>query len=807
MMSDRRSLTRRRFVTETGTMIGAIAAGWRPGRSLAATDARPHADMARLRQDVVHAPPRVALHRAEVFTRVFQRAEDQPWMVRKALALREYFETVPLFIREHDGLAGSISELPGAMPVMVELAIGENDIYLSERPDRRGYLQGQVPESIRDYWKNRNLWGHYRGEILGQPPVATHDALPAACPHYKLLSNQGHLSPSFEALLRDGLDGLLARVRARRQNAADPLQLEFLTAAEQTLEGLAAWTHRYGEFLAAHAARCGDAERAAELREMARICEHVAHYPPQSFREALQLVWLAYQAIHIEGHGYSCTPDRLDQLLWPWYQADRRTGRLDDATVVRLVENFVLKMYDNTYWGSEHHLTQGFVVGGSTPDGRDLTNPLSRLMLEGATNLRLPEPLIWLRYHPRIDQDLFDYALTRLVDSTCFPMLWNDPIVAAGLIELGIARDDAFNYVPVGCNELAIPGRMYFNPGANVNYLTALEAALTGGRGYRGQWQWRDIAPPVAELTSFDRFAEAVGAYMRAEIGQSYDREMQLLQAQMQRGQTPLTSCFFDGCVEQARDLTQGTEYNILSCGGIAFANAVDCFAAIREVVFRQRAASLEELAHACAENFQGQERLRAKLLAAPKQGNDDPRLDDLIRLTERLRDEPMWEICSDPRDGSKFGNSHVVRSGAVTMGRHTPATPDGRLAGTPVANSVAVSAGCERGGPTATLNSVRKLNAVRSWQCAYQVNIRFHSGMLVDDVQRAKLRALLTAYFAGGGQQLQINVVSTETLRAAQQDPDQFRDLVVRVAGFSEFFVNLTPDMQEEIIARTEHR
>jgi formate C-acetyltransferase len=164
-----------------------------------------------------------------------------------------------------------------------------------------------------------------------------------------------------------------------------------------------------------------------------------------------------------------------------------------------------------------------------------------------------------------------------------------------------------------------------------------------------------------------------------------------------------------------------------------------------------------------------------------------------------------MREICREPR-GGRFGNSHVVRSSAVTMGRATPATPDGRLAGTPVANSVAVSAGCELNGPTATLNSVCKLDAAKSWQCAYQVNIRFHAGMVADDARREKLRAMLNVYFRQGGQELQINVVDSAAMRAAQKNPEEYRDLVVRVAGFSEFFVNLTPEMQNEIIARTEH-
>jgi formate C-acetyltransferase len=785
------SITRREFLATTGAVgVSSLLAR----RALASKPLSKDANMLTLRRAMMDSPVAVALHRAKVFTKVFQQHEAEPWIVRKAMALREYFETVPLYLREHDGIAGSISETPGAMPLFVELGIAENNIYTGERPDREAYLKGQVPQDILDYWANRNMWGLFRTQVVGLPPVKNHDELKQN-PGYKFISNQGHLCPSYSELLRVGIGGLQSKVAARRQGENDPAKLAFLTAADHTLAGLSAWVQRYGKFLAKEG-----------KPEMARICAKIATQPPETFREALQLVWLAYQAIHIEGHGYSCTPDRLDQLLLPFYEADVKAGRLDDAAVVRLMENFTLKMADNTFWGPEHHLTQGFVTGGSTPDGRDQTNRLSWLMVEGATNMALPEPLIWIRWHPKMDQKFFDFCLTRLQRTTCFPMIWSDNAIPAALMELGVSREDAFDYVPVGCNELAVPGRCYYNPGANVNYLAAIEAALTSGKGHKGQWKWKNVAPAAAELKTFDQFAAAVGAYMRRQIEQSYGNEMKVLKAQMEWGVTPLTSCFFHGCIERARDMAQGTKYNILSCGGIGFANAVDCLAAVREVVFDKKQATLAEVATACAANFQGHERLRAKLRAATKHGNDDPRLDDIIALAERLRDDPMQAICRDPRDGSKFGNSHVVRSGAVKQGRVTPATPDGRLAGTPLASSMAASVGCERTGPTAVLNSVCKLNSKKSWQCGYQVNIRFHAGMIADAGQREKLRAMLNVYFQNGAQELQINVVDSATLRAAQKNPDQYRDLVVRVAGFSEFFVNLTPDMQEEIIARTEH-
>ncbi len=759
--------------------------------------------MLALRRDILDSPVAIGLERAEAFTRVWQANEGAPWIMLKAMGLREHLRTTPLYIRTHDKLAGSISETPGAMPVYAELGIGENGIYVGEYPHRRGHLREQVPQEMVDYWENRNLWGQYRtymrtvkGVTIPRTEVA----------QYKFISNQGHLSPSYAELLEVGLDDILARVRKRRQGETDCDSMELLAAAEQTLLGVSEWAERYSKLLADESGACTCAARKTELADMALICGRAAHEPPVTFHEAMQLIWLVHQAIHIEGHGYSNTPDRLDQLLYPYYLRDKEEGRLDDDQALTLCENFILKQRDNTFWGVEHNLTQGLCVGGSTPDGEDQSNELSWLFITAAGNMSVPEPLVWVRWHPNIDRDFFDHCLANLAGSTCFPLMMSDTAVPAMLMELGLSKEDAFNYVPAGCNEVAVPGMAYFNPGAHAGYLQALEAALTGGRGYDGKQSPMKGTPVPDASKTFDQFVEVIARYMRRGIQQSYNNGLTMLMAQMRWGQTPLTSCFFDGCIERGRDMIQGTKYNILSCGGTSFANMVDCLSAIREVVFEERQTALSDVAIACKANFKGHEDLRKKLLSAPKHGNDDPRVDDLIELVQRMRDEPVKEICRDPRDGTPFGNCHVVRSGAVRGGANTPATPDGRLAGTPLASSVAASCGAEKSGPTALLNSIVKLNPVKSWQCGYNVNMRFQRDMLADPANRAKVHAMLDSFFGRGGQEMQINCVDAEMLRTAQDDPDAYGDVVVRVAGFSEFFVNLTRDIQEDVIARTEH-
>jgi len=722
--------------------------------------------------------------------------------VSKARALREHLRTVTLFVRDHDLLAGSIAERPGAMPLNVELGIAECSIYVGENPERRGYLKGAVPPEIHEYWLDRNMWGRARALRRDETGVEQ-PWTPVA--GYKQTTNQGHLSPSYRELLAVGIGGILDRIRDRMSAAADPESLAFLAAAEDAMCGLSEWAERYGGCLREAAGRASGA-RARELARMGDNCAKVATLPPNTFHEAMQLVWLAQQAIHIEGHGYSCTPDRIDQILYPYYLADRKAGRLDDEEALALCANFILKQRDNTVWGVEHNLTQGLCLGGSTPAGEDLTNELSWMFITASGAMSVPEPLVWIRWHERMDPAFFDHCLKNLAGTTCFPLMMSDVAVPKMFMELGVSEEDAFEYVPVGCNEIGIPGKAYFNPNAGVGYLTALELAITGGRTYAGTRTPGDDEPVVGPDASFDDVVRIASYHMRRQVEGSYASGMKTLSMQMRWGHTPLTSCFFDGCIDRARDMVAATKYNILSCSGSSFANMVDCLAALREVVYEKRSATLGRVVEACRANFVGHEALRQELLDAPKHGNDEPVLRKLVTLVERMRDEPMKEICRDPRDGTRFGNTHVVRSGAVRRGKSVPATPDGRLAGQPLASSVASSYATERKGPTAVVNSILMLDPVKSWQSGYNVNMRFSQAALTDDENRGKVASLLNSYFRRGGQEMQINCVSSETLRAAQRNPDEYRDIVVRVAGFSAFFVDLQEDIQEEVISRTEH-
>jgi pyruvate-formate lyase len=777
-----------------------------------------------LRDEIVESPLEIALHRAQVFTRVWQEHEQAPRQIKKALALREYFNTVPLFLRKGDAVAGNICEIPGGHPLYPEIGIAENGIFVGENREYLGYLRGKVPREIHEYWLDRNLWGRYRAwmkEVEGVDTAWTEVG------QYKFISLQGHLSPSLSEILRIGVGGVLAKIQNRKEGETHPAKREFLTGAELTILGLSEWIGRYAALLREESEKDsgGDSERRQEIECMAADCARLVSEPPETFRQAMQLAWFAYQAVHVDGHGYSCTPDRIDQLLYPYLERDLEAGKIDESTAYRLCANFILKQKDNTFWGPLHNMTQGLVVSGSDPSGRDQTNTLSWLFIAASGVVSTPEPLVWVRWHPNIDTDFFDLCLENISGSTCFPLMMSDTAVPEMFMRMGTTKEDAYDYVAVGCNEIGIPGKCYFNPGASVGYLQALEMAMTGGRGY--DWDASDKneavgsgkrrlkptrrfeaipIPEPDEYRDFEQFAETVEAIIRKQVERSYEHGLKILHAQMEWGRSPLTSCFFDGCIENGHDMMLGTKYNIMTCGGTMFANMVDSMAAIRAVVFEQGAATPAEVARACEVNFEGFESLRQKLLNAPKHGNDDSSLDDLIERIQIMRDGPVKEICRDIRDGTPYGNSHVVRSSAVRTGRVTPATPDGRLAGRPLAGSVAASDGAEKTGPTALVNSLCRLNPAESWQCGYNVNMRLQKEMLTDPANRNKVAALLESFFSRGGQEMQINSVSAEELRDALENPEAHRDLVVRVAGFSEYFTRLDPDIQKEVISRQEH-
>jgi len=756
-----------------------------------------------LRQIILNAEDDVCLDRARIITESYKANSADSPVIKRAKGIRDVLCRMKQYILPGELIVGNLTSKPGAWVVFPEFGFEENRIVHNEHPELVGFFSSRIPDDLREFWSDKNLAAHYRAymrSVLGSE-AGTGGG-------WSVSSGLGHITIDYGRALRDGFDETANRIRKRRDEIQrdDPEGAEYLTAMLLCIEGAICYAERYADLVQAEAKDCPDHQRKKELLEIARICRHVAHNPATNFREACQLFWFVHQIMHIEGNGYSMSPGRFDQYMYPYFKADRERGRITDEEAIELLENLWLKFVANTVWGTKHNETQSLVLSGSDASGRDLTNELSYLCLKATADVRTYEPLVWVRWHKGIPQDFFDECLRMLADGLGFPIFLSDEVVPEMMMNLGVSREDAYEYVPIGCNELGITGKLWFRGTCGLGYLRALQLAMNGGRDWNTGKLCGAKTPPPSELRTFDDLLRALADQLRLQADNNFRNSQALLLMHQRYGQLPFTSAFMSGCIERARDLTIRSDYNVQCSGGNAFANLVDCVVALKTVVYEQRTASLEEVIEACKANFKGYEGLRKKLLAAPKFGNGDERADTIANMLSRLRNEVISHI-RDSRDGTPLAANHVVRSSSVPAGRQTPATPDGRLAGTPLANSIAAAQGTDRNGPTGLLNSVIALDAPRNWRGGYNVNLRLDPELLRHEESRRKVAAMLSSYFERGGQQLQINAISSDVLRDAQKHPERYSNLIVRVAGYSDYFVNLRRDVQEEIIARTEHR
>lgn len=754
----------------------------------------------RLRDDLLKAEDTLCLERARIFTRTYHENPADPPVIQRAKGIKNTLSEMTLYIRPGERIVGNLTSRPGGWALFPEFGIGDNAIIANERPDLATFVSDRAPKDLMEFWSDKSLTAHYnayRAAAGVQPMGASWDCGSAV----------GHIIADYALGLRMGFAALAEGVRARMKTiqADDAEGRACLRAMLLCLEGAMIYAGRYADLAAKESEACADPARREELRKVSTVCRKVATAPAESFHEACQLFWFIHQIMHIEGNGYSMSPGRFDQYMFPFYRKDLDEGRLTRDEAKELLECLWIKFVENSVWGVWHNETQSLVLSGTNVRGEDLTNDLSYLCIEVTREMRLHEPLVWVRWHERIDPKFLDLCLETIGDGVSFPLFLSDSVVPEMMMALGASREDAFEYGPIGCNELGIVGKMYFRGGCSLNYLWAFQLAMNGGRAWHNNQPAGPATPPPEGMKTFDDLVDAIGAHFRQQGEQSFRWGQELFRMHQLYGQLPFTSVFMSGCVDRARDLLVRTDYNVTCSGGIGFSNLVDCLAAIKKVVYEDKESTLREIVAACKADFKGHEALRRKLLAAPKYGNDDDRADGIANLLSRLRNEAIAHL-KDPRDGVPLAAGHVVRSGHIRAGKNTPATPDGRLSGKPLANSIGPAQGSDRSGPTALLRSVQKLDPIRNWRGGYNLNLRLDPKLLRSAEPRRKVADLLAAFFAHGGQELQINAVSSRTLRAAQKDPDAHRNLVVRVAGFSDLFVNLHPDIQEEIIARTEH-
>ena len=792
-----------------------------------------------LKESLLAVEPAICPERALLYTRAWQDSEGEPLMIRRALGFSKVLREMRLYIRPGDLIVGNQAGMPRAAPIFPEYAmrwvVEELDAF-AKRPIDRFAASDETKATLRElyrYWKGRT----YQDRVTALTRHSLPEEIAAAFDFRlsnlnqaisnlgRLSAGDGHIIANYERVIRLGLRALIgeARCRAAALDMARAESIEqrlFYEAVEISLLAAIEYAERFAALAEREAGNESDAARQAELLAIADTCRRVPAHPARTFREAIQAAWFAHVLIQIESNGHSIGPGRFDQYLFPYYAADLAVGRLTREQALELVECFWLKCNEINKvreWAYTQHMSgyplfQTVTLGGQTRDGREAVNDLTAVCLEATGNLKLPQPTVAVRVRDGSPEEyLLEAARCLLRHGGGMPAFFNDEVSIPLLMRVGVTLEDARDWCVMGCSEPQVAGR--FNTGSgggsHINLPKVLEIALNGGRnpstGLRP-------FPEERDLRTFGSFAEVREAFRR-QLGQhlrvcpTLDNIVSRTYAEMTP--TPFLSSVIDHRIEVGRDISQGGPPNYHNLIQLAYglANVANALEALKRLVFDERRLGGAELADALAANFAGPrgEEIRQLLLnRAPKFGNDEDEVDLLAR---ELVEECVDEVAKiRPLRGGVVGLTTQSLTANVPAGAKVGATPDGRRAGEALADNNSPTAGTDAKGPTAVLKSVAKLDHTLLGNGTI-LNLKFHPTALEGEERRKKFIAMILTFFELGGFQVQFNVVSAEMLKDAQAHPEQYRNLVVKVAGYSALFATLDRKLQDQLIARTEHR
>ena len=627
----------------------------------------------------------------------------------------------------------------------------------------------------------------------------------------------GHIIQNHAKVLREGFRGIKEVAQGYLESTASEAKRELLRAVIICCDAIGEFSHRYAE----EARRLAKAEtkkgRKEELLKIADVCDWVPYNPARTFHEALQATWFSHMVEMIaESYpGPGISYGRLDQYLYPFYKRDLEGGSLSRQEMKELFQCFCIKhnyAYDYQTTGGPHGRNAGFgqliTLGGQGPNGDDLTNNLTYLVLEAFQELNMLEPKLNLRIHSGTPPELLLRVCRMIRDTQGSPLILNfDGVVIKALEGEGMSYEDAVDYGVVGCLENTAQGKDTSGTvDVHFNVAKSVELALNDGKDWSTSEQ---LGLETGDPLGFASFEQVMQAY-RKQLSATVERVTKITSAcDALRGKyvpCPFLSAVIDGCVQKGRDIRDGGAiYNFTTFNGVGIATAADSLAAIKKIVFDDKRLSMAELLQALRENFEGKEHIRQMLITkAPKFGNDDDYVDSIARGIFRFWCREVSQYVTPT--GKKFRAGYLSWNHFIHDGAFTAATPNGRRTGEPLSNGASPSQGCDVKGPTAAMKSVARLGFDLLPSGASHT-MTINPTALKTDEQLEKFAALLMTYNELGGSSLQFNIIDEETLRDAQRNPESYQNLLVRVTGYNAYFVGLSRALQDEVIARVEHR
>jgi pyruvate formate-lyase/glycerol dehydratase family glycyl radical enzyme len=776
-----------------------------------------------------HLP--LCVQKAQLITEIYRQTEGEPESLRQAKAFAHVLENIPIWIDEEEFIAGHAASKPWG--VEIDPFLGPIDVELLKGLEQEGVVvidedDWSVIRGVAEYWKRRNwqyktwqladerLWKFLQVGIWLPPMRSRSEGVGAYAGSGLGIYHGLHLAvPDYEQVLEHGLNSLIEEaeeeLKSIRFFGRDDVEKKlFLEAVIIAFRAINHFANRLADLAEAKAGKEANPEQREQLQKIAETCRWVPANPARNFYEALQCFWLIYLA---------CNPSptigvgRFDQYMYPFYSKDKEIGRITDEEVVRLLcelraKDMELvrialrpaKRMQHAGMAKWHNM----VIGGVTSNGQDATNELTYLILEAAKRLTTPHHTITLRVHEGTPEELMIKALEVVKTGIGMPAFVGDRSYIEFLLSKGVPPSVARNYALGGCLDVALPGLMRIVGASFFVAPKVLEIFLNDGVDPRTGLEVGPFKVDLDRLQTYVEFTDALKEYLAHFIGLWVEEANLNAAVRSKLAKHVVEATLMTNGIKAAKSFFERKmPYEINSVLlPVGMINVADSLAAIKKLVFEEKKITMEQLREAVHANWEGYEELRRMCLEAPKYGNDDDYTDVIAKDLYRFLAKTITKF--DYTLGGKHQPGGISISSMWAGGDITGATPDGRYAGEVLADgSMSPMRGRDTNGPTAIIKSASKID--QALYASTLLNMKFHPSTLGNTEDLRKLATLIKTYFSLGGKHIQFNVVNREILLEAQKQPENYHDLVVRVAGYSAYFVQLGKRVQDEIIARTE--
>lgn len=813
--------------------------------------------------------PEIESDRAVLITDSYLKTEGKPIITRRAEAFANILENIPIVIRDNELIVGSSTKSPRGCQVFPEFSFSwlEDEFDTIEKRDADPfYISEETKETLK------NIYRYWEGKTTSE--LATSYMAPEAIkaiehniftPGNYYYNGVGHVTVCYDKILEIGYEGIIkeAKDELERCNVSDmnyASKSHFLNAVILSCNAVINYAKRYAVLAKELAQKCNDQKRKKELEKIAKNCDRVPKKGARNFYEACQSFWFVQMLLQIESSGHSISPGRFDQYMYPYYEADIKSGAINKEEAQELIDCIWVKLNElnkvrdagSAEGFAGYGLFQNLIAGGQDGEGVDVTNDLSYMCIEASLHIMLPQPSLSVRVWNKTPQDFLIKAATLTRTGIGLPAYYNDEVIIPSLVNRGLTLKDAREYNIIGCVEPQKAGKTEgWHDAAFFNMCRPLELVFENGMD-NGEL----VGVPtgdISQMKTFDEFYDAYKKQMNYCIELLVNADNSIDMAHRDRCPLPYLSCMIEDCIKKGKSVQEGgAVYNFTGPQGFGIANMADSLYSIKVLVFDKHLLTLEEYREALRNNYgkdvsinkiehitkdivrellnkkikvneeqiskiativehsigipQDKKNKYDKLLEEidkiPKFGNDIPEVDSFARDVAYTYTKPL-EKYKNPRGGQYQAGLYPV-SANVPLGGQTGATPDGRLAHKPIADGVSPSAGKDVKGPTAAANSVSKLDhSIASNGTLF--NQKFHPSALSGRAGLENFVSFIRGYFDQKGSHIQFNVVSKETLLDAQKNPEEYKTLVVRVAGYSALFTSLSRSLQDDIINRTE--